>query len=99
MALKAFDEIENVVEDCISSLANREELFKEVKKYNLESVFMIDPTGRGICDNALEDLANYQRIISLAEYRENIERVTMSDIRSLLQWLKPERRWTLIGKP
>lgn len=99
LALKALDEIENVVEDCISSLANQEELFEKVKKHNLAALLMLDFTGRGLCDDALEDLGRYQRILSLAEYLENIKRVNMSDIRNLLQWFKPQRRWTVIGKP
>lgn len=96
--LKAIDEIEEVIEVCVASIKDREDLFEQVKRHVLASNFMIDPTGRDICDGALDDLADEQRIISLAEYGNNIEQVTMNDIRNLLQWLRPEQRWTLITR-
>ena len=99
LKLEAIDEIEGVVETCVASMENREDLFGQVKQRALASNFMIDPTGRGICDDALDDLAGYQRIISLAECEADIKRVTMSDIRNLLQCLRPEQRWTLITRP
>lgn len=98
-ALKAIDEIEEVVEVCIASMKDREDLFEQVKRHILVSNFMIDSTGKKICDGALDDLAEYQRIISLAEYAKDTERVTMNDIRNLLQWLRPEWRWTRIQRP
>jgi hypothetical protein len=60
---------------------------------------MIDQTGRDIRDGALDDLAKNHRIISFSEYEDDIERVTMDDIRNLLKWLSPGRRWTLIESP
>ncbi len=99
LALKALDEIEEVVEVCIASMGDREDLFEQVKRRALVSNFLIDTTGKGICDGALDHLAGDQRIISLAEYGNDIGRVTMSDVRTLLQWLRSERRWTLIMQP
>lgn len=99
VALKAIDDIEAVIEVCIASTGDREDLFEQVKRRTLASSFMIDPTGKGVCDGALDDLADYQRIISLSEARDEVERVTMDDERYLLQWLRPERRWTLIMRP
>ncbi len=99
LALKAIDEIEEVIEVCIASMVDHEDLFEQTKRRALASNFMTDPTGKGVCDGALDDLADYQRIISLKEIGNNLERVTFSDIRSVLQWLRPERRWTLITRP
>lgn len=99
LALKAIDDIEEVIEVCIASMGDREDLFEQSKRRALASNFMIDPTGKGICDGALDDLAEDQRIISLAEIGNDLERVTMSDVLNLLQWLRPERRWTLITRP
>ncbi len=95
----AMDEIENVIEVCIADMQDRANWFERAKKRALASNFMIDPTGQGIRNGALDDLANYQRVISLAEYGNDINRVTMDDVRELLQYLSPERRWTLITKP
>lgn len=99
LAIKALDEIDEVVEACIASMSEREDLFERVKRQILSRTLMADPNGQGLCGCAIEDLVQYQRIISFAEYREDIKRITMSDVRSLLQYLRPERRWTLITKP
>ena len=99
LALEAIDGIEEVVEACIVSTGDREDLFEQAKRRTLVIIRMIDPTGKGICDGALEDLADDHRIISIAEIIRDLERVTMGDIRSLLRYLRPERRWTLIVRP
>jgi predicted Zn-dependent peptidase len=98
-ALDALGEIEGVVESCVASMATREDLFNQFKRRILTGNFMIDPNGRGVCDGALTDLADNQRIISLTEWSDDIEKVTMSDIHNLLQWFRPEQRWTLIIQP
>ncbi|OGF64414.1 hypothetical protein A2661_02630 [Candidatus Giovannonibacteria bacterium RIFCSPHIGHO2_01_FULL_45_24] len=99
LALKAIDDIEEVIEVCIASMADREDLFEQAKRRALASNFMTDPTGKGICDGALNDLAEDQRIMSLKELGDDLEHVTMSDVRGALQWLRPDRRWTLITRP
>jgi len=99
LSLKAIDTIEEVVEACIVSLKDRGDLFERKKRQAVASLLAIDPTGRDIRDGTLEDLANHQRIISLAETASNLKRVTMEDVRSLLEWLRPEKRWTLIARP
>ncbi len=99
LALKALDDIEEVIEACVASMSDREDLFEQAKRRTLAGNFMTDPNGKSICSGALYDLAEDQRIISLREISDDLERVTMSDIRSVLQWLLPERRWTLITRP
>jgi predicted Zn-dependent peptidase len=98
-ALEALDEIEEVIETCITSIGDREDLFNQAKRYALARNFIIDKNGKNICDDVLSDLAHHQRIISLAEYANDIERVKMTDVCDLMKWLRPERRWTLITKP
>jgi predicted Zn-dependent peptidase len=99
LALHALDEIEAVVEGCIATMKDREDLFELAKRRALAGNFMVDSTGRGICGRAVDTLAEEQRIVSLAEYDQEIKRVTMDEIRTLLEWLRPERRWTLIMRP
>jgi predicted Zn-dependent peptidase len=99
IALKAIGDIEEVIEVCIASMGDREDLFEQAKRCALASNFMIDPTGKGICDGVLGDLADNQRIISLGEIGNDLDRVTIEDIRNSLQWLRSERRWTLIMRP
>lgn len=99
LAPKALDEIEEIVEYCIASVENREDLFEQTKQRILASCRMVDETGASIRNGALIDLAEYQRIVSLAEYIAKVEQITMSDVYNLLKWLRPEQRWTLIVKP
>ena len=99
LALEALDEIEKIVEYCIASAEDRRDLFMQAKRRILASYLMVDLTGINICDGALDDLADYQRIVSFTEYGAGVEQTTMSDVCDLLQWLRPERRWTLIAKP
>ncbi len=99
LALKAIDKIEEVIDVIITSMGDREDLFEQIKRRALASNFMTDPTGTDICDGALDNLAEDQRIVSLAEISNDLEQVTMTDVRNLLQWLRPERRWTLITRP
>lgn len=99
LAVKALYEIETLIEICIASMNDRQDLFEKAKRSALASNLMLDSTGSGVCDVALSDLAIWQKIVSLAEYSENIKEVTMDDICHLVKRLKPERRWTLITQP
>jgi len=99
LEVAALDEIENIIEACIGSTYDHIDLFQKEKRCGLAAAFMIDPKARDICDGALKDLANHQSISSLAEDARDIEALTMDDIRKLLQWLKPERRWTCVTTP
>ena len=96
---EALDEIEKVIDDCPASVSGREDLLEQTQRHILASNLMTDLSGRMLCNDALEDLAHNQQIISLIEDGNKIESVTMSDIRDLLQWLRPELRWTVIMRP
>lgn len=99
LAIKAIDQIEEVVEACVASIKDREDLFEKIKRQTIASNFMVDSTGKNICNGALKDLAEDQRITSLKEIERDLKRTSMSDVCNLLEWLRPERRWTLITKP
>jgi predicted Zn-dependent peptidase len=96
---EAIDEIEELVESCIESIPDREDLFKQVKLQIITSCLMVDLSGQGVRNEALGELRKWQRIHSLAEIRTETERIVMDDIRQLLHWLRPECRWTLITRP
>lgn len=97
--LSGIEGIEDVVEVCIASLADREDLFEQAKRRAIAGGFMNDPSGRNVRNNAIDDLADCYRIISLTEQTKEFEELQMSDIRDALKWISPERRWTLIKKP
>lgn len=99
LTLNALDDIDEVIETCIASILNRKDLFEWIKHRALASIFMTDPNGRSICDGALDSLTENQRIKSLREVSDDLNRITMSDIRDTLQWLRLEQRWTLVVRP
>jgi predicted Zn-dependent peptidase len=99
LALKALDTIEEVIETCIASMTDHENLFEQTKRSALASNLMIDRTAKNVCDDTLDDLSKYQRIISQKEIADDLKRVTMDDIRNTLRWLRPEQRWTLVTRP
>jgi len=99
LAFTALDEIEGVINACINSIAGNDDLLAVVKRKLVASFSMLDTTGRNVCSAARSDLVLCNRIISGAETIECIESVNMNEINALIQWLKPERRWTLLVKP
>lgn len=99
VAPEVLDNLETVIEDCLTSAANREDLLEQAKRRTIASNSMIDETAWDICAVGINDLVKHQRIIPLEEINNNYRLVTMKDIRDILHWLKPERRWTLIARP
>lgn len=99
LEVRALDGIEGIVEACIGSMHDRTDLFENKKRNGLAARFMVDPKARDLCEGATDELASHQKISSLAEDAREIAELTMDDVRGLLRWLKPERRWTVITKP
>lgn len=99
VSLNEINAIENVVEICVASLTDRQDLFENSKRQEIANSRMTDPSGCGVCNATVNELADYNRIISLTEYGRELEALKMSDIRDMLKWLRPEQRWTLINKP
>ncbi|MDO8424947.1 MAG: insulinase family protein [bacterium] len=99
LSLHALDKIEEVVEQCIASLVDREDAFAEAQRRAIVALPMTDMTARTVCDATVDDLAFHQRIILYTEIHDELARITMDDIRAALAHLRPERRWTLIKRP
>jgi predicted Zn-dependent peptidase len=99
LKIEALNDIDHVIEDCITSMREREDLFERFKQCILARNLMCDHNGRTIREEALSDLAKYQKIGTLSDHSREVERATMEDVLNLLQWLKPERRWTLLTTP
>ena len=97
--IQAMDSIEGVIEDCIKSLHDRTDLFEHKRLQLIADSNMIDQNGRQIRDISLMELADWNRISALSEVRDDLERVTMDDVRAVLEMLHPERRWTCITRP
>lgn len=99
VAVDALEYIEQVVEGCIEAIGRREDLFEAAKRHLLARGVMVDITGADLCEKAMMQLAHHEHIVPLEESRSGMERVTMGDVRTMLAWLKPARRWTLIVRP
>jgi len=97
--LGALDEIEEVIERCIASLTHREDLFGKIKHRLIMEGSLADPSGCDIRNRALDHLSDYQRIIPLTEQRQGLRSICHDDIQRALQWLFPERRYTILRKP
>jgi predicted Zn-dependent peptidase len=99
LKIGAMDEIEGVVEQCISQMRASDDLLEQAKRRAIQSMSLLDPTGKGIRNDAVGELADYHRIITLEEAMVMIEKKNMDDIRAILPWLEPARRWTLLTRP
>jgi len=96
---QATNEINDVINHVIELAYHSEELFEKVKKANYNNFQMCDAPGRAVGDSATMHLAYDRRIHSLAEGMEDVSVVTMDDIRQLLSYLEPHKRWTGIIRP
>lgn len=95
----AINEIENLIEICIASMHDREDLFEKVRLASVKRQLLVDIDGKSLRDNALSDVAACHRIVTLGEWLDGVEQTTMQDIREALKWIRPERRWTCIARP
>jgi len=99
LKLVAVDQIEDVVNACVDEVASREDLFDEVHSRLIGHLRLVDPSGSGLRDNAMVDLEDEHRILSLQENIEQLERIGMQDVRDALKRLVPERRYTVLTIP
>lgn len=95
----ALGEIAGVVNDCLSEVAEREDMLRNAQQEAVLNLWMQDPNGRQVRDGVMSDLESHQRIKTLVEIEEEITIVTAEDVSNVLKWLKPERRWTRISRP
>ncbi len=99
ITLQAIDKIEDVVNACIDVTKDRHDLFEKMKRRAIAYYQMSDTTGKKVCENALQDLSEAGRIVSLEEIVMALELITMEDVQACFSWLTPERRWTSIFRP
>ena len=97
--VEALDDIEAVIEECILSVASMDNFFERLKNQNLVNVTQFDLTGEQLCKRVFDQLIFHDRIIKSSEIMSEMKAVTMGEVVSLLKWLKPERRWTMISRP
>lgn len=96
--VSALNEIEAVVNDCIAAIDNNE-LVEEMRTRKLAKFLMMDVSGDDVCDDAMDDVGRFDKIVSVKERMASYQVITMEDIREVLSYLRPERRWTAISHP
>lgn len=99
LAAEAISSIADVVDGCISSLSDRDDLFEQMKKRALNGHLTLDCNGQGIRNGAMDDLAYHHRIITISDVHHRLEQLTMDNVRDALHHFQPERRWTLMIFP
>lgn len=99
LSLDVIHYIDDVIDSCINDLAKPVGLFEKMKNSILKKIFMIDVTAKEICDNIIDDLSLNGKIITLKEEYEALLAITEDDLQEVLEYLRPERRWTYISKP
>ena len=99
LAEENLPDMELLVNDCINRLHEAADLFEKIRNSLIKENGMRDWGIKALRNGAMQDLENFQRIITLSEYGRMLQTMTIDDIRGLLPWICPERRWTLICKP
>lgn len=97
--LSVIDQVEDVIDEVISSLHQCEMEFHEMRQSIRAGYVYSDPTVNGITDGILDDLVVHQQIETITERRAMFETVSFQDMLSLLSFLEPDRRWTCITRP
>ncbi|MDB5255113.1 MAG: mitochondrial-processing peptidase subunit beta [Candidatus Nomurabacteria bacterium] len=97
--IKAVNKIETVIDGIIASVPTKRSFFEKIKKDRLKSVWMNDENGSQLLDEVLGDATLYNRILTLQEFYETIERVSFEDVCNLIPYLVPEKRLTTIIVP
>lgn len=99
LALESLPSIEDAVEELVSSLYSREDLFKDIQLRSIADSRMNDYSARALRDSAMSMLHGRGQIVTEDEYVAKLEAVTFSDILEALFWLKPNHRWTKLETP
>lgn len=97
---KATYDINEVVRKCIELAPSRRDMFdKEIKSENL-NWHMSDLSGGQLANICAEDLAQYQKIITIREVIDALKKVSFDDMQKVAEILSPERQFTClhIGK-
>lgn len=93
------ERVEALVDEGIQVTAHQEKLFRRIKKQFLHSFSMTDVSAGQVFHQAAGHLIGEGRIVPLRDSVRIVEDLTMDDIREVLTWLAPEKRWTSILRP
>lgn len=99
LKIEALPHIEELVDNCISTALDDREFFNGIKEVAINDLLLIDRSYTKICEASMGDVGCYGRIIPNAETVKTREAITRDSIAEVLNYLKPEKRLTIISYP
>lgn len=76
----------------LRSIDQEEERYHEIKRETLASIYRMDYSGYDLLENAMDDLAEYHRLISFHEELQQVQSIPFEQVRELAHYLTYERR-------
>ena len=70
-----------------------------MRKKEIQRPEMADLSGRALCSSVADELISFHRIITTEEYLDDLKKISMDDIKTIVSFLTKERRHSLIFCP
>lgn len=96
---ESLDEVEKIVEEIIAGVGSNKELFEIHRKRAIARYKTMDLDGRSVIHEAVSDIRQEGRIVSIAEEIKKREAVTLKDVQEVANCLTSGNRLTIISKP
>lgn len=91
--------IYDLIEHCICIIPESFDLFEMMRKKEIQRPEMADLSGRALCSSVADELISFHRIITTEEYLDDLKKISMDDIKTIVSFLTKERRHSLIFCP
>lgn len=96
LPLAASSEISTLVTNAIERLHGCEQRFRKALEKDITSYFVSDPSATSLRDSATRDLYRHGRIRSYREEVEILLSITQEDFEKVLEYLRPEHRYSTL---
>ena len=95
----AVEKTQNMFWQALRSIDQEEEHYREIKRETLASIYRMDYSGYDLLESAMDDLAEYHRLISFSEELQQIQNITFEQVIELAHYLTDERHFCFILQP
>ena len=92
-------EFEAIVQKNLANFADNKKLFEKTKAKQVKRRILCDSSGRTMRNNSMEELAVWNRIITLEDEMADRQQMTFDDLQGIAKWLTPNHRRIYIEKP
>jgi predicted Zn-dependent peptidase len=99
VSTSALSSIGGHVRDCISMVPSEHELFEKNLRKLIHRCKMVDVSGEDLSKECGEDLALYQRIISMQEVLDGLNNVKHEQMEEVVEFLSSEKQYTFMLCP